>query len=101
MIHWVNALGFFMLLATGLILYLPSLSILVGRRPLIKDIHFWSGIGWIAALALVAVAGDRRGLLRMARELDPFATDATRCPRPPPPPPPPLNPTPQIHPALN
>jgi formate dehydrogenase subunit gamma len=77
-LHWVNALGFFTLLATGLILYLPSLSILVGRRPLIKDIHFWSGIGWIAALALVAVAGDRRGLLRLARELDAFDTDDTR-----------------------
>jgi len=77
-LHWVNALGFFTLLGTGLILYLPSLSILVGRRPLIKDIHFWSGIGWIAALALVAVAGDRRGLLRMARELDAFDRDDTR-----------------------
>jgi formate dehydrogenase gamma subunit len=78
LLHWVNALGFFTLLATGLILYLPSLSILVGRRPVVKDIHFWSGIGWIAALALVAVAGDRRGLLRTARELDKFETDDIR-----------------------
>jgi len=77
-LHWVNALGFFTLLATGLILYLPSLSILVGRRPVVKDIHFWSGIGWIAALALVAVAGDRRGLLRTAREIDTFDTDDIR-----------------------
>ena len=30
LLHWVNALGFFFLLATGLILYLPSISILVG-----------------------------------------------------------------------
>ena len=77
-LHWVNALGFFMLLATGLILYLPSLSVLVARRPLIKDLHFWSGIGWIAALVLIALLGDRRGLLRTARELDAFDADDVR-----------------------
>ena len=71
-IHWVNALGFFLLLTTGLILYLPRLSAEVGRRPLIKDIHFWGGIGWVSALALVALLGDRRGLLRTAREIDGF-----------------------------
>jgi formate dehydrogenase subunit gamma len=69
-LHWVNALGFFMLLATGLVLWLPSLSVAVGRRPLIKDIHLWGGIGWIAALALVVLLGDRRGVLRAARELE-------------------------------
>ena len=54
-LHWVNALCFFFLLATGLILYLPSLAVAVGRRPLIKDMHFWSGISWISLLALVAL----------------------------------------------
>jgi formate dehydrogenase subunit gamma len=71
-LHWVNALGFLWLLATGLILYLPSLAVLIGRRPLIKDMHFWAGIGWIASLALIALAGDRRGLLRTAREIEVF-----------------------------
>ena len=71
-LHWTNALGFFLLLTTGLILYLPSLSVDVGRRPLIKNIHFWGGIGWVAALILVAILGDRRGMLRLARELDIF-----------------------------
>ena len=46
-LHWVNALGFLFLLATGLILYLPSLSVAVGDRPLIKDMHFWGGVGWV------------------------------------------------------
>jgi len=71
-IHWVNALGFFLLLTTGLILYIPRLSVEVGRRPLIKDIHFWGGIGWVAALLIIAALGDRRGVLRTARELDVF-----------------------------
>ena len=35
-----------------------------------KDIHFWGGVGWIAALVLVALLGDRRGLLRTARDLE-------------------------------
>ena len=69
-LHWVNALCFLWLLVTGLILYLPSLSVLVQRRPLLKDMHFWGGIAWVALLAIVALGGDRRGLLRTARELD-------------------------------
>jgi formate dehydrogenase subunit gamma len=77
-LHWVNALGFFLLLVTGLILYLPSLEVLVGRRPLIKDVHFWGGVGWISSLAIVALLGDRRGLLRTARELDRFDPEDVR-----------------------
>ena len=71
-LHWVNAAGFFVLLASGLVLYLPALSAQVGRRPMVKDIHFWAGVGWICALALVALLGDRRGILRTAKELDRF-----------------------------
>jgi len=68
--HWVNAAFFLYLLGTGLILFLPRLSQLVGRRPLMKDLHFWGGLGWIAALALVALLGDSRGLWRTLRELE-------------------------------
>jgi formate dehydrogenase subunit gamma len=77
-LHWANALGFFTLLATGLILYLPDLAVAVGRRPLVKDIHFWSGIAWVGVLALVIFLGDRRGLARTARELDGFDSDDLR-----------------------
>ena len=68
--HWVNATFFLYLLGTGLVLYLPRLSALFGRRALIKDLHFWGGIGWVAALAAIAVLGDTRGLLRTLRELE-------------------------------
>ena len=74
-VHWVNAVGFLFLLATGLILYLPRLSTAVGRRPLIKDLHFWGGIGWVSALVLVALLGDRRGLLRTWREVETLRHD--------------------------
>jgi len=77
LLHWVNALGFFFLLATGMILYLPSLSMLVSRRQLIQSLHFWSGVGWLGALAAVIVLGGRR-LLATARELDSFDRDDVR-----------------------
>jgi formate dehydrogenase subunit gamma len=77
LLHWVNALGFFFLLGTGLILYLPRLSVLVSRRQLIQSLHFWSGVGWLGALGLVIVLGGRR-LLATARELDSFDRDDLR-----------------------
>ena len=77
-LHWVNATGFLLLLATGLILFLPRLSVLVGRRPLIKDIHFWGGIGWISSLVLVVALADPRGFLRTFRDLDGFDDDDLR-----------------------
>ncbi|HEY2219600.1 MAG TPA: cytochrome b/b6 domain-containing protein [Gaiellaceae bacterium] len=78
LLHWANAIGFFALLATGLILYLPSLAVLVGRRPLIQRLHFWSGIGWVCILVAIALLGDRRGIARLAREVDRFDRDDLR-----------------------
>lgn len=77
-VHWVNAVFFLTLLATGLALYLPSLEVALGRRALIKDIHFWSGVGWVAALVLIALVGDTRGLARTARDIDRFDRDDLR-----------------------
>jgi formate dehydrogenase subunit gamma len=77
-LHWANAAGFFACLATGLALYLPSLSAAIGRRVLVQRIHFWCGLGWCAAIVLVVVAGDRRRLLQTAREIDLFDADDRR-----------------------
>ncbi len=76
--HWVNAAFFLSLLATGLVLYLPVLEVAVGRRSLVKDLHFWTGVGWPCALLLVALLGDGRGLLRTARDVDGFDVDDLR-----------------------
>jgi formate dehydrogenase subunit gamma len=77
-LHWANALFFFLLLATGLILYLPSLAAEVGRRPLMQSVHFWSGVAWVCVLAAIIVGGDRRGIARTAREVDGFDRDDLR-----------------------
>ena len=58
-LHWVHASAFFVLFGSGLCLYLPSLAQLVGRRPLLKDIHVYTALAWLAALALVILAGVR------------------------------------------
>jgi len=78
LLHWVHAAAFFVLLGSGLVLYLPALSTAVSRRPLIKDIHFWTGISWAAALALIVLVGNRRALLRALREIDRFDRDDRR-----------------------
>ena len=77
-LHWANAVFFFFLLASGLVLYLPRLSIAVGRRPLVQSVHFWSGVAWIGVLAVIVLGGDRRGVARTAREMDGFDRDDLR-----------------------
>ena len=71
-LHWTHASAFAVLLATGLVLYVPRLSELVGRRPQVKDAHLYAAVSWAAALVLIVVFGDRRGLARTLRELDRF-----------------------------
>lgn len=77
-LHWANAAFFLFLLASGLTLYLPSLSILIGRRQFVQSVHFWSGVAWLAVLAGIVLVGDRRGVLATARELDEFDRDDLR-----------------------
>ena len=74
-VHWIHASAFFLLLGTGLVLYVPRLSTLVARRPLIKDVHVYTAVAWILLLAVVVVLGDRRGLRRTLRDLDRFDED--------------------------
>lgn len=77
-IHWIHASAFFVLLGSGLVLYLPSLSVAVSNRPLVKAIHVYTAIVWLAALVLVVLVGDRAGLRRTLRELDRFDRDDRR-----------------------
>lgn len=77
-LHWVHATAFVTLLGSGLVLYLPPLSELVGRRPLVKDIHWWTAISWAGALALIVLLGNRRAVARTVREIDAFDADDRR-----------------------
>lgn len=62
-LHWSNATLFLLLLATGMTLYIPALSRLVGRRVLLKDIHVYSGL-LLPVPLLAAYAGRWRDAVR-------------------------------------
>jgi formate dehydrogenase subunit gamma len=69
--HWLTALLVLVLIVTGAILYIPSFSVVVGRRLLIEDIHIYTGLAVFAPLA-VSIAGSwgrmlRRDLVAMNR----------------------------------
>jgi formate dehydrogenase subunit gamma len=78
LVHWVHAAAFFVLLASGLVLYLPSLSTAIARRQLLMDIHLYTGWSWAGALILIALLGNRRALQATIREIDLFDPDDRR-----------------------
>ena len=78
LLHWVHASAFFVLLGSGLILYIPALSTTFADRPLIKDVHFYTAVSWAGAMLLIALLGNRRSVLRTIREVDLFDRDDRR-----------------------
>jgi formate dehydrogenase subunit gamma len=74
-LHWVHAAAFFVLLGSGLVLYVPKLSEAVARRQMVKAVHIYTAIAWAILIVAVVVLGDRRALRRTARELDVFDRD--------------------------
>ena len=77
-LHWVNAVLVLTLLATGLVLYVGSLSALVGRRALLKDIHVISGLSLPVPFVLLYAGRWRAGFRRDSRRLGRFLTDDWR-----------------------
>jgi formate dehydrogenase subunit gamma len=74
-LHWAHATGFLVMLASGLILYVPALSELVARRPLVKGVHLWTAVIWAVALVAIVVGGDRRRLAADWREAETIDRD--------------------------
>ena len=77
-LHWVHATGFFAMLASGLVLYLPALSELVARRNLVKNVHIFTAVGWALAICLVVALGDRRRLADDWGEIEAIDRDDRR-----------------------
>jgi formate dehydrogenase subunit gamma len=77
-LHWVHASAFFVLFGSGLVLYVPRLSELVARRPLVKDLHLYTGIVWAVLVAVLLVFGLRHGLRETIRELERFDNEDLR-----------------------
>ncbi|MGH2849547.1 MAG: cytochrome b/b6 domain-containing protein [Solirubrobacteraceae bacterium] len=78
LLHWVHASAFFVLLGSGLILYIPALSTTFADRPLIKDVHFYTAVSWAGAMILIVLLGNRRAVRATLREIDVFDRDDRR-----------------------
>lgn len=78
LVHWTHASAFFVLLASGLVLYVPSLSTWISRRNLVKNVHIWTAVGWAALLVLLVLVGNRRALRETWRELETIDRDDRR-----------------------
>ena len=72
-LHWVNAVLVLTLMTTGSILYIGSLSALVGRRLLVQTIHLYAGLAVPIPFLLTTIgpwgAGFRRDVRRLGRFL--------------------------------
>ncbi len=77
-LHWTNAALFLVLLATGMTLYIGSLSALVGRRVLVKDLHVISGLLLPLPLAAAYAGSWRDGLRRDVRRFARWSRDDSR-----------------------
>lgn len=70
MLHWTHALLFFVMLGSGFVLYFPSLSVLVNRRPLVKEIHLLTALTWLAAITLILFLTGVRSWAERWKEIE-------------------------------
>jgi formate dehydrogenase subunit gamma len=75
--HWLLAVAFFVMLGSGLALLLPSLAGVIDR-PTAKAWHLDASFALVAGLVVLGLVGDRRGLRRVAAEVDRFDRDDAR-----------------------
>ncbi len=76
-LHWLLAVTFLTMMATGLILYLPVFAQLAANRPLWKGIHLGAAIAFWVGLILLLPFG-RHELRATARQIDRFDRDDGR-----------------------
>lgn len=77
-LHAVHATAFTVMLASGLVLFLPVLATAFGNRPVVKAIHLAVAALWLTALVLVWILGDRRILRRTRGQFESLSRDDLR-----------------------
>ena len=77
-LHWLLAVTFLTMLATGLILYLPVFAELAANRRLWKSIHLGAAIAFWAGLVVLFLTDLSGSLRRTAGEFDRFDDDDVR-----------------------
>jgi formate dehydrogenase subunit gamma len=78
LLHWLLAVTFLTMLATGLILYLPAFAELAANRRLWKSIHLGAAIAFWAGLVVLLLTDLGGSLRRTAGEFDRFDDDDVR-----------------------
>jgi formate dehydrogenase subunit gamma len=76
--HWANAVLFGIAMATAAALYIGSLSAIVGRRELVKDIHVIAGLALPVPLVVAAIGTWGRGFRRDLSRLNRWTRDDVR-----------------------
>lgn len=74
-VHWTYAICFLLLMATGLIMELPFLSVLVPNRDVIRQLHYAAAFFFVVGPPLVALLGDRQTIAGAAAEIDVWDDD--------------------------
>jgi formate dehydrogenase subunit gamma len=74
-VHWTYAACFLVLLATGLIMYLPALSPLAPSRLILRQLHLAAAFFIITVPTLMGLLGDRRDIAADARAVDRWDED--------------------------
>jgi formate dehydrogenase subunit gamma len=76
--HWVQAITFLILLASGFALALPSIESLFGHRALLREIHLSAFFFFFFGPALIALSGDRKSIARDVEAVDTWDSDDLR-----------------------
>lgn len=71
--HWLTALAFCILIATGAVLYVPSLAIAVGRRALVERVHVDTGLALPVPLIVALLGTWGKGLRADVRRFNRWA----------------------------
>jgi formate dehydrogenase subunit gamma len=69
-LHMIHGLFFLVMLFSGMVLYWPPLATLFNRRPLIKEVHLLAAIGWLIAIIILFILGDRKSLKKSWAEIE-------------------------------
>jgi formate dehydrogenase subunit gamma len=77
-VHWVHAVTFLTLLATGFILSISVLQGLVGHRALLREIHLASAFFFVFGPGLIIRAGNRASFKADSRAMDQWSADDVR-----------------------
>ena len=77
-LHWANAILFGLLIATAAVLYIGQLSVLVGRRQLVRQVHVVAGLALPLPLLLALAGPWRRPVRADVRALNRFEPDDFR-----------------------